>query len=103
MAVDPELSRKRAAAARSGWEGLTSDQRRARTANARAKRLANLMDEVDPDRNLSEEQRRALAEALQRVRLAEASLRSVAHSAQPKAVEARPTRRVAVRRREVAL
>jgi hypothetical protein len=102
MAVDPELSRKRAAAARSGWEGLSPDDRRARTANARAKRLANLMDDVDPDHRLPDEQRRAMAESLQRLRLAEGTLRSLVLSAQPKAAKARPTRPVIVRRHEVA-
>jgi hypothetical protein len=76
MGVDPELSRKRAEAARSGWVNLTAEQRRARTAKARATRYRNLADEVDPARELPDAERERLAHELQRVRLAEATLRS---------------------------
>jgi hypothetical protein len=76
VGVDPELSRKRADAARSGWKNLTAEERRARTAKARAARYRNLADEVDPNHELPDEERLRLARELQRVRLAEATLRS---------------------------
>ena len=74
--TDPELSEKRRQAALSGWRDLSPEARAARTAKARATRLANLMAEVDPEGRLPEDERIEAARELQRIHLAEGTLRS---------------------------